>query len=145
MGTSEMVGSIGLTLFCNRCVELFYMFQKDGELSEELEKTCKQAISAFKSLKWPDVEHVETCDKVALFNTNEEINSFVRTLTSGSTSADEMLNKLISELETMLKDTSVAEKRKTAYKLQDFFDGLGDFSFYASKECLRNSGTVLQM
>jgi hypothetical protein len=145
MGTSEMVGSMRLTLFCNRCVQLFHMFQKSGDLSEELQKTCNQAISAFKSLKWPDVEPVETSQKVALFNTNEEIKSFVKVLTSGSDDADKMLNDLISKLEAMLKDIPIAEKIQTAEKLQGFFDGLGDYSFYSSRESLRASETALQI
>ena len=53
MDTAAMVGLMGLTFFCNKCVEVFYKFSKDGIVSEELKETCKQAISAFKSLKWP--------------------------------------------------------------------------------------------
>jgi len=140
MDTAAMVGLMGLTFFCNKCVEVFYKFSKEGIDSEELKETCKRAISAFKSLKEPDVLNSE---KVALFNTNEEIESFERVLKSEPKEAEEMLNKLIEDIEFVLQDASLEERKKTAAKLQDFFDTLGDCSFYATKDYLRETPTMI--
>lgn len=144
MDTVGMVGLMGLTFFCNKCVEVFYKFSKGGIVSEELKETCKRAISAFKSLKWPRELDVSRGDRVALFNTNEEIESFERVLASKSEKAEKMLNELIKELSLVLKDTyPLADRRKVAKKLQDFFDTLGDHSFYATRDHLRESPTMM--
>ncbi|MDH4240493.1 MAG: hypothetical protein OEW48_13110 [Phycisphaerae bacterium] len=146
MDTAAMVGLMGLTFFCNKCVEVFYKFSKEGVVSEELKETCKRAISAFKSLKWPKEPDLPNGEKVALFNTNEEIESFERVLASKSEHAEKMLNELIKELSFVLEDTNPLAKRKTvAKKLQDFFDTLGDCSFYATRDCLREAPTPTMM
>jgi len=143
MDTAGMVGLMGLTFFCNKCVEVFYKFSKDGSVSQELKETCKRAISAFKSLKWPREQDMTLDEKVALFNTNEEIESFERVLESKSEQAEKMINDLIEKLSFVLKDTNPLDKRKeVANKLQDFFDTLGDHSFYATKDCLREAPTM---
>lgn len=136
MGTAELVGSMGLTFFCNRCVEVFHKFDRDEEVSGELEETCKKALAAFKSLKWPAERPSVKAEKVALFNTNEEIRSFERVL-SRSKPASEALDVLIRDLEGMVSDKPVAEKRETAKRLRGFFDILGDYSFYATRTSLR--------
>lgn len=147
MGTAEMVGSMGLTLFCNKCVDLFYKFQQDGELSGELKETCKQAISAFKSLKWPNVPEIDSQERVALFNTNEEIKSFEKVITSDHTKKpNEALDALIEKLEVILEEVpQKSDKTQAAKKLQGFFDTLGDYSFYTTKECLRTSEITVRM
>ena len=143
MDTAAMVGLMGLTFFCNKCVEVFYKFIQ-GEASPELDETCRRAISAFKSLKWPREQDMPLDEKVALFNTNEEIESFQRVLESKSAQAEKMLDDLIKELNFVLKDTHLlAERKKKAEKLQDFFDTLGDYSFYATKDCLREEPTMM--
>ncbi len=144
MDTAAMVGLMGLTFFCNKCVEVFYKFSQEGSVSQELKETCKRAISAFKSLKWPREQNMPLDEKVALFNTNEEIESFQRVLESKSEQAEKMLDDLIKELNFVLKDTHLlAESKKKAKKLQDFFDTLGDYSFYATKDCLREEQTMM--
>ena len=144
MDTAGMVGLMGLTFFCNKCVEVFYKFSQKGSVSQELKETCKRAISAFKSLKWPKEPDVPSGEKVALFNTNEEIESFERVLASKSEHAEKMLNELIKELSFVLEDTQpLAKRRKVAKKLEDFFDTLGDHSFYATRDCLRESPTMM--
>ena len=144
MDTAGMVGLMGLTFFCNKCVEVFYKFGKEEVDSPELKETCKRAISAFKSLKWPKDLHMPSEEKVALFNTNEEIESFERVLASKSEHAEKMLNELIEELNFVLKDTHPLPKRKEkAEKLQVFFDTLGDYSFYATKDCLKEEPTMM--
>ena len=144
MDTAAMVGLMGLTFFCNKCVEVLYKFGKDGIVSDELKETCKRAITAFKSLKWPTEESDMPLDeKIALFNTNEEIESFERALTSGSGGTTEVLDRLIGELEFILRqDESLTDRKKTAEKLQEFFDTFGDYSFYATKDCLRETPTM---
>ncbi len=144
MDTAGMVGLMGLTFFCNKCVEVFYNFSQEGSVSQELKETCKRAISAFKSLKWPKEPDIPLDEKVALFNTNEEIESFQRVLESKSEQAEKMLNDLIKELNFVLKDNHLLSKRReVANKLQDFFDTLGDHSFYATKDCLREAPTMM--
>lgn len=143
MDTAGMAGLMGLTFFCNKCVEVFYKFVQ-GETSPELDETCRRAICAFNSLKWPRETGVPSGEQVALFNTNEEIESFQRVLESKSKQADKMLGDLIKELNFVLKDTHLlAERKKKAEKLQDFFDTLGDYSFYATKDCLREEPTMM--
>ena len=79
-----------------------------------------------------------------LKHTNEEIESFERVLASKSEKAEKMLNELIKELSLVLKDTyPLADRRKVAKKLQDFFDTLGDHSFYATRDHLRESPTMM--
>ncbi|MBN1803695.1 MAG: hypothetical protein JW837_00450 [Sedimentisphaerales bacterium] len=144
MDTAGMVGLMGLTFFCNKCVEVFYKFSKEEVDSPELKETCKRAVSAFKSLKWPREQDMPLDEKVALFNTNEEIESFQRVLESKSGQAEKMLNDLIKELNFVLEDTHpLAERKKKAKKLQEFFDNLGDYSFYATKDCLREEPTMM--
>ena len=144
MDTAGMVGLMGLTFFCNKCVEVFYKFSQQGVISPELKETCRRAISAFESLKWPRELDVSRGDRVALFNTNEEIESFERVLASKSEHAEKMLNELIKELSFVLEDTyTLAKRKKVAKKLQDFFDNLGDHSFYATRDCLRESPTMM--
>jgi len=144
MGTAEMVGSMGLTFFCNKCVELFYKFRKDEEVSDDLRKVCQEAISAFKSLKWPNGGHVGTDEKVSLFNTNEEVKSFDRMLRAECGEVDDAaLEKWIGKLDGVIKaQVSIEEKKRNAQELQEFFDTLGDYSFLATKECLRAPETL---
>jgi len=142
MDTAAMVGLMGLTFFCNKCVEVFYKFSKDGILSQELKETCKQAISAFKSLKWPTEMDIPFDEKVALFNTNEEIESFEQVLTSRSGEGEKVLDHLIGDLDSIIQDIPLVQKKQAAENLQKFFDTLGDYSFYATKDCLRESPTM---
>ena len=144
MDTAGMVGLMGLTFFCNKCVEVFYKFHKEEVDSPELKETCSRAIYAFKSLQWPREQGMQLDEKVALFNTNEEIESFQRWLESKSGKAEKMLNDLINELNFVLEDTHLlSERKKKAKKLQDFFDTLGDYSFYATKDCVREEPTTM--
>jgi hypothetical protein len=142
MDTAAMVGLMGLTFFCNKCVEVFYKFSKEGIVSEELKETCKRAISAFKSLKWPTEPDIPLDEKAALFNTNEEIESFEQVLTSESEDGVKLLDRLIGDLDSIIQDTPLEQKKQVAENLQNFFDTLGDHSFYATKDCLRESPTM---
>lgn len=138
MDTQAMVGLMGLTFFCNKCVEVFYRFSEDGIVSPELTDTCERATWALKSLKWPAEPSIASEEKVALFNTNEEIESFEQALRSRSGETGKFLEKLISDLELIPEKTSPQEERqRIAGELQGFFDTLGDYSFYATKDCLR--------
>jgi len=138
MGTAELVGSMGLTFFCNRCVEVLYRFDKGENVSSELEETCKKAITAFKSLKWPLEKDAIGGEKVGLFNTNEEIRSFEETLAAKSkTAPTEVLDHLINDLEIMVAAKPAEEKKQTARQLRSFFDTLGNYSFCATRESLR--------
>lgn len=143
MDTAAMVGLMGLTFFCNKCVEVFYKFSQQGIVSPELKETCKRAISAFKSLKWPKEPDIPLDEKVALFNTNEEIESFEQVLTSGPEEGEKVLDRLIGDLDSILQDTPLKQKKQVAEKLQKFFDTLGDYSFYATKDCLREAPTMM--
>jgi len=144
MGVQEMVGSMGLTFFCNKCVELLHKFRRDGNLTQELSKTCKQAIYAFNSLKWPNGGPVVSDEKVALFNTNEEVKSFEQALARESPGPDgTALDKWITNLKTMLdEEVSLEDRKQTAQELQKFFDTLADCSFYTTRESLRSLQTM---
>lgn len=148
MGAAEMVGSIGLTFFCNKCVELFYKFRKEGKLTPELNKTCKEAIGAFSSFKLPNGEDiaVDSGERVALFNTNEEVKSFEQALGGSDKVNDDTLNKWIGNIEIILDENASMDKRKqTADELIGFFDILADYSFYASREALRSFETMARI
>jgi len=142
--STSMVGSMGLTLFCNKCVEAFYRFRQQGELSPEYKKTFNAAVRAFKSLKWLSEPSGVRSERVALFNTNEEIDSFENALRSSNSSVDEAaLDGLIAEIESVLNEASSLEERKAkAEKLQGFFNTLGNCSFYATREHIRKAGSM---
>jgi len=144
MDTSAMVGLMGLTFFCNKCVEVFYKFRNDkvSPEADELKQTCEQAISAFKSLKWPREPDVPSVAERAIFNTNEEIESLEQVMASETEEANETLDALIRNLEFVLKGRSIEERKQKAEKLQRFFDTLGDYSFYATRDSLRISSSM---
>ena len=65
-------------------------------------------------------------------------------LESKSEQAKKMINNLIKELSFVLEDNHpLNERKEVANKLQDFFDTLGDYSFYATKDCLREAPTMM--
>jgi hypothetical protein len=135
MAKSGMVGLMGLTLFCNKCVEVFYNFANDGKQTDELRKVCQNAIYSFKSLAGP-VLRDSSVEKLALFDTNEEITSFEQALSSDQENVN--LINLIRDLEIILDEgVNVPQKKEIAEKLQRFFDMLGDYSFYATNDCLK--------
>ena len=145
MGTSSMVGSIGLTLFCNKCVEAFYRFRQDAQLLPHDRKTFETAVRAFKSLRWFSESSDVPAERVALFNTNEEIDSFENALRSSNGGNDEAdaLDTLIADIESVLKDASLEQEAKEkAEKLQAFFNTLGNCSFYATREHIRKVGSI---
>ena len=143
MDAGAMVGLMGLTFFCNKCVEVFYKFRRGKVTSDELEQTCERAISAFKSLKWPRELDAPTVAERAIFNTNEEIESFEHVIASESGDTNEAFDTLIRDLEFVLQQGNpLEEKKRKAEKLQRFFDNLGDYSFYATRDSLRISSSM---
>lgn len=140
MGTAEMVGSMGLTFFCNRCVEVFHRFSEEPSISTELEDTCRKAINAFESLKWPNVASGDITDRVQLFNTNGEVKSFAYALKEvGEEDVDKKLDEVIKSLHKVLEqEADIEERKETASKLVRFFDSLGDYSFYATRNAIRS-------
>jgi len=141
MCTAEMVGSMGLTFFCNKCVEVLHDFGKKGESSNDLTEVCETAKKAFQSLKWPSDSSCAPSGKVALFNTTEEVNSVARVLKSNGKKAKDALDSLMSKIEVVENSNESPENRKNvARELQGFFDTLGEYSFCATREHIRNSG-----
>ena len=141
MGMAEMVGSIGLTFFCNKCVELFYEFRCEGRLTSKLNEICEEAIAAFESFKLPNEKDPDLHgdERTALFNTNEEVKSFEQALGGSGKVNDETLNKWIEKIEFIIDEQASIDKRKqTADEVIGFFDTLGDYSFYASREASRS-------
>lgn len=141
MSIEGMVGSIGLTFFCNKCVESFYGFRQNGILTEELQRTCECAIHAFESFKWPISGTLVSDEKVPLFNTNEEVKSFEQVISAQNEAFDNTtLDKWVGKLQSILDENILLEEKKqVAEELQKFFDTLGDYSFYASRDALRSS------
>ena len=144
MDTMAMAGSMGLTFFCNKCVEALYKFKGTGIVSDELKKVCMEAMSGLKSLKWPAEGCMVSGEKTALFNTNEEIKTFERALPRGNGGPDKELERLIKNLGVLLEDKPIGKQKKVAAaeQLQRFFDILGDYSFYATRDCLRETDSM---
>jgi len=144
MGTSEMVGSMGLTFFCNRCVEVLYNFRHNQHDPSEFNEMCEMAIAAFTRLKWPTVSDPATPTRIGLFNTNEEITSVAHVLAQDSSSGIEKpLDDLIEKLKIVLDEKhAIPERKRSAQELQHFFDKLGDSSFYTTREYLRTAGEI---
>ena len=142
MDNGAMVGLMGLTFFCNKCVEVLYKFRSDKATPGELEEVCTRAVNAFKSLKWPKEPSVLSAADRAIFNTNEEIESFERVIGGESEEANETLDSLINDLQFVIKDEPLEKRKHVAEKLQRFFDILGDYSFYASRDSLRMSNNL---
>ena len=143
MDSGALVGLMGLTFFCNKCVEVLYKFGNDGKSTDEFKKTCKKAISEFKALKWPGETGPPSIGERSLFNTNEEIESFERVLASDEPDAEKTLDSLISKLELLLMEQKPQAKRKHAAKeLQGFFDKLADYSYYAGRDCMREAASI---
>jgi hypothetical protein len=88
------------------------------------------------------VQGAPTVAERAIFNTNEEIESFEYVIASEPEDTNKTLDKLIEDLECVLKDNSPEEKIQKAEKLQRFFDTLGDYSFYATRDSLRISSSM---
>ena len=125
-----MIQLIGLTFFCNRCVEVFYRFARDKSSSPELNEIGKQAISAFKSLKWPRESQSD------LFNTFGELKCLEKMLKSSEEqNVDDLIDDLRKDIEVVICDEKPLDERvEKAEHLVLFFDTLGDHSVYATKE-----------
>lgn len=141
MAMADVVGSMGLTLFCNKCVEIFYRFQQGQQVdADELEDTCSMARSAFGSFKSPESYTAQPSDRHSLFNTNEEVMSFAKVVEGQSEKTEKVLEELIANIESVCDEkTASSERKKAAESLQKFFDRLGDYSFHATRECLRKN------
>jgi len=140
MGTAEVAGSIGLTFFCNKCVEVFYRFRHEQVDEKELASTCNMAQAAFESLKAMGRPSSYVPDKYGLFDTNEEVLSFARAVRSGKRDAAVVINTLINDLVSLGNQQNSAEDRRAAAKnLQEFFDTLGDYSYVTTRESVRRS------
>jgi hypothetical protein len=139
MAMADIVGSMGLTLFCNKCVEVFYRFRQGMELDlDEFKRTCSMAHSAFESFKSPEkIPSAPLPDRYPLFNTDEEVMSFAKVVEERSKDAEEILEELIANIESVSDEKAVmAERKRAAETLQSFFDVLGDYSFGATRESL---------
>ncbi len=134
----EMVNSMGMTFFCNAMVEGLYYFREEGSLSKKLEINCKRAIAKFESLKWPFVEKTYPDIIADLFNSNKGIHIFEEVCKHYETPAEQMINETITDLKYIISENSRDKKLKIAHKLQLFFDVFGDYSFCATKDCIRD-------
>jgi hypothetical protein len=140
MAMTDIVGSMGLTLFCNKCVEVFYRFRQDNIDPEEFRNTCNMARGAFESFKSPETPAAQLSDRYSLFNTNEEVMSFARVVKQGTEDTKGTVDQLIAKIESVSNErVGMPERKEAAESLQEFFDMLGDYSFDATRECLRNN------
>lgn len=138
MGTVDMVGSMGLTFFCNSFVEALFDFECSGNASQSLREMCRHAALSFESLKKPDAEVPRQSDRTALFDTEEDIRCFERIL-SGSAGDFSVLDKLVDQIRQVAEGTDLDARKKQAKELREFFDALGDCSVYMTRERLRDS------
>jgi isoleucyl-tRNA synthetase len=147
MAMADVVGSMGLTLFCNKCVEVFYRFRKDQQVDpEEFESTCNMARDAFESLRSPEAFSAQLSDRYSLFNTNEEVMSFAKMVEQRSEKAEELVVELLANIESVSSEqVDPIERKKAAESLQKFFDVLGDYSFDATRERLRRDVAVREV
>lgn len=135
---TEMVDSMGLTLFCNSMVEELYYMRKNSSVSKKLEKNCQKAITEFESLKWPLDEKTYSNVQPDLFNTNLNIKTLEEICVYYKQTIEQMIDGLIKDLKYVISKNPIEEKLETAYKLQKFFDDFGDVGFYATRDILRN-------
>lgn len=132
-----MLDSMGISFFCNAMVEGLYYFRKDGSMFEKLKQNCKIGIAELESLKWPLVEKTFPEIKTGLFRTNKNIHTFERVCEYEERPTGEVIDGLIGDLKYILSNKPRGEKLETARKLQSFFDNFGDYSFYATRDCMR--------
>lgn len=138
-----MVGLMGLTFFCNKCVEIFYMFSQDGNSTAEFKEICKKVKYSFQSFMVP-INSIPDSEKLSLFNTNEEVESFEQVLESKKDKG--FIEEIVLDIDVLLDESQDVEKRKKiSEKLQNFFDALGDHSFYATKDCLRETEDLINI
>ena len=138
MKAEAFVGSMGLTFFCNKCVEQFYEFQKsNGQISDQFVEVCNGAIHAFHSLKEPRSETlIPKNGKIGLFNTYQEMATFEHIL-KNQESGRQWLDQIIDELKRITdRKTPQEERIQIAEKMQNFFDELGDYSYGALRESI---------
>jgi len=142
MDAEAMVGSMGLTFFCNKCVEAFYNFsnERQEQIPDDLREVCGKAVQAFKSLEWTPGSSDYPSD-VGLFNTHHDVETFANAVRSGQGSDERgIIKKIVHQLESILDDNTPLEgKRKIAEEMQEFFDRLGDNSFYATQDFIETA------
>lgn len=133
----NFIDSMGLTFFCNSMVEELYYMRERNFVSEKLEQNCKKGISGFDSLKWPLNEKSYPNIKNDIFSTIYNIEIFEQICEHYEKSAGQMIEEIIGNLEYIISNKPISKKFQTSEKLQEFFDDFGDYSFYATRDCLR--------
>jgi hypothetical protein len=139
MGTADMVGSMGLTFFCNSFVEVLFDFERTGNAAQPLTDMCKYAASSFESLKSPEGEMVHAGDRAGLFGTEEDIRCFEQVLSRQQPGDFSFLDKLVCSIRQVAQGNDLNARREQAKALREFFDALGDCSVYITRDRLRDS------
>lgn len=139
MGTADMVGSMGLTFFCNRFVEALFDFERTGDAGQSLTDMCKYAASSFESLKKPEGEIVYAGDRAALFGTEEDIRCFEQVLSRQQPGDFSFLDNLVRNIRQVAQGDDLNARKAQAKALREFFDALGDCSVYITRDRLRDS------
>ena len=135
MMTKDAVCSMGLTFLCNRLVEGLHLLRK-GEITGKLRKVAEEAVQEFDSLRCPYNE--TPMPNRRIFDSNLTLGTFNKYLKALGEDFDRRtIGKLVRDLRYVVYDDNLSEKSKTAERLQKFFDGFGDYSFYAGRDYLR--------
>ncbi len=131
------VASMGLYFLCNSIVEELYYMKENKSVSEKLKNNCQKTIAELNSLKWPCIQPTPKDIRIDLFNTNLNIQTFEQICEHYQKSAEQMIEGLIQDLTLIISDKPVDKKYQTSERLQEFFDVFEDYSFYATRDCLR--------
>jgi hypothetical protein len=132
------VYNMGLTFFCNSMVEESYYLVKNKNISDKLKLNCKQMIKEIKDFKTPLNKLYNIPIDEQLFGSSEFLQTLEEFSKELEKSVTETLIQLEPELKNIISKKPINEKINSAKKIQSFFDSLGDHSYYATRDCIRN-------
>jgi len=135
------VDCVGLTFFCDSMVEELYSFRKTSEVSKKLAENCEKAVKEFKGFYWlRGGEYIEHSVASTLFNKAVNLNTLESFWKDAGKELDEQsVDEMIGDLEYVVQNNPLPQRLETAAKLQRIFDTLGNYSFNATRDCMRRS------
>lgn len=141
MGTVDMVGSMGLTFFCNRFVELLFEFERKGAENDTLVTICNETASSLESVSRLEEGGTRIGDQMALFGTDEDIRCFEQVVAARKEDERSFLNTLAREIRYVAHGDDLGQRKANAKRLREFFDELGDVCVCVTRDRMRDSVT----